>query len=386
MLLWEIAVAKVLLPVAKSLARISYRLIRKKVRKEFAVLEISEALEKGKLSFDERFTVLGTFSEYIPFVDFTTFIKTDIRSEITGTCRLGDIVKSGTYLGALFPLETKKATEPAIPLVYSSAGKSTKIFSFTTGDQLKLECRLVPLDYEFRDILYKKEQFCFQDRPFGLEILDVYTEKPEKVDKFVIDAFFLSSLEYEEGIDNLFSSLNEIAEVWQNETETLIPLTVGIILVGLHRNGAIASVISRKPELDELKSIRALISHDWIEKKLYRLSRRVDILDSKGSQALINDMKNVITHYSFVEKYDLEDWAGIETLLEGKFNSRQKKFLSKNKDLARFARKLHNRADLLKAWKFYLEPTLNIDFQFDQICPIIKQTIDPRAILKQRGF
>lgn len=122
----------------------------------------------------------GTFSEYLPFVDFATLIRTDIKSETIGTCRIGDLVRSNTYLGALFPLGTKKATDPAIPIIYSSIGKSRKIFSFSTGDQLKLECRLVPLDYEFRGILHRKECFCFEEKPFGLEILDVYTKKTKE--------------------------------------------------------------------------------------------------------------------------------------------------------------------------------------------------------------
>ena len=60
-------------------------------------------MDKGNLSFDKSFFVNGTFSEYIPFVDFASLVKESPVSDSIGTCRLGDIVQNGTYMGSFFP-------------------------------------------------------------------------------------------------------------------------------------------------------------------------------------------------------------------------------------------------------------------------------------------
>lgn len=207
-------------------------------------------------------------------------------------------------------------------------------------------------------------------------------KKPKKVDEFVIDAFFLASLEYEGGVDNFFSSLDEISDILYEETEFAIPITLQIELHRLARE--------RKVDFKAVRSERegecAIAYHDWIGERLHRISHPVDVLDSDGSKALVNELIDHIANYSFAEKSVIDDWAFIRTLFQSKFTDYQKKVLSETKGLARIARELRNRSDLLKAWNFYLGPKLNIDFQFDQVCPIAKQTIDPRVILKQRGF
>lgn len=381
LLLWELAVEKILIPIARSLGSYIYRILQRRVRREFSVSEITESLENGKLSFDKTFTISGTFSEYVPFVDMTTLIGTSSKSETTSSCRLGDIVRDGTYLGALFPLEAERATEPAIPLIYSSTDKSRKVFSFSTGDQLKLECQLVPLDYSFRGILYNKECFCSKEKPFGLKITDVYTKRPQKADKFVIDAFFLTSLRYNAGVENLFSSLMEIAETWIRETGGYTSIFVGLMLHFLSREDVLDA-----RAVDE-ESGRLIAHYGWVGRELCRFSRPVDILDSAGSRKEIEDMMNHIFDFTFIEgEEQLRDWAGMKTLLEGNFEPDQKKILSQAKELGKVAEQLSHRGDLLKAWNFYLQPELGIDFQFDQVSPVVKQTIEPRKILKERGL
>jgi hypothetical protein len=387
MTIWAMAVEKILEPVAKTLRRYVYRSARHRLLKKFSVEEIGQALQGKRLSFDTAFRIEGTFSEFVPFVDFATLVTSDVRSNATGTCRLGDIVKRGKYIAALFPPEAGKATEPAIPIVYSTAPRSRKMFSFSTGDQVDLECQLIPLDYGFRGILHRGETFCFEGKPFGLEIHDVYTKKPKKVDKFVIDSFFLSSLEYEGGIDRFFSLLDDIANIIYAGRKSLFPITTtSLILYELHRMGKVTRFMTHT---EDIMNPEESTSVDCIEGKLYRFSNPVNIIDKTGAQKVLDNMKETINHFSFIEGGEVrsfEEWQVLRALFDFKFTSWERKFLSKFKELEPITRKLHGRPDLCKAWDFYANPHLSIDFQFDQVCPSLKQKINLRKLLERSGL
>lgn len=132
---------------------------------------------------------------------------------------------------------------------------------------------------------------------------------------------------------------------------------------------------------------------DAITKSLYRHYRPIDILDRNSSQEAINSMIETTKHFSPVEDYQTDDWSNIQGLLElasnyDKLDKETWDILLEppdNKVIIPIIERFRNRKDLLKAWLFLLEPKFNIDFQFDQVCPIAKQSIDTRCLLKQKG-
>lgn len=241
--MWQEIVSEIVVAVSSSLSLKFYKSIKKALSKEFSVLEISNELEKGNLSFDKSFFVTGTFSEYIPFVDFASLIKEEEVSESIGTCRLGDILENGTYMGAVFPEKTENANIPSVPIIYSKGDKSRKLFAYSTGDQLRLECRLVPLDYNLRNLISKKAYFCYDGKPFGLKVLDVNRQVSKRVDRFQLDAFVLSSIDYEDGESTYFSAIKEIANYLYSELGSS-PLLMGLMLDSLVRDSKLKAQIA----------------------------------------------------------------------------------------------------------------------------------------------
>ena len=204
--MWADVVTEIIATIAITLSSKFYRISKDVFGKKFTVSEIVEGLNNGEISLGDNISVQGTFSEFVPFVDFATLINDKISGESVGTCRLGDLVSNGNYIGALFPEGTTTSKKASIPLIYSVCDKSKKLFSYSTGDQLRLECMIIPLDYDYRRILNKTNYFCYDGKPFGLRVLNV-KKIEEKVDAFEIDAFILSSLQIEKPYDDFFQQL-----------------------------------------------------------------------------------------------------------------------------------------------------------------------------------
>lgn len=83
--------------------------IRKVIPREYTITEIKEDLQNGELHFGDKITVLGTFSEYLPFIDPKFLLKKGILfpKNLPRTARIEAI--NDIYCGALFPLDQKDA-------------------------------------------------------------------------------------------------------------------------------------------------------------------------------------------------------------------------------------------------------------------------------------
>lgn len=110
--------------------------IRRIIPKEYSVTEIRDKLLGGDLHFGDEVTVVGTFSEYLPFID-PKFILKEARlfpKTLPRTVRLEAI--DDVYCGALFPLDQKDAfTEKIIPIFY---GIDSKMLEHFTGEMLEM--------------------------------------------------------------------------------------------------------------------------------------------------------------------------------------------------------------------------------------------------------
>jgi hypothetical protein len=98
--------------------------------------------------WDKPIIVQGTFSEYVPFVNFSKILPDNLQSKNMsniGTCRLGDSIIDGKYIGAIHLPNETSGNSPAIPIFYSGSSKLCSP-NFKTGDQIRLKCKITSLD------------------------------------------------------------------------------------------------------------------------------------------------------------------------------------------------------------------------------------------------
>jgi hypothetical protein len=376
---WETAVEQIVTVIASSFSKLVLPRIKRRASKAYDIAEIAESLNSGRIAFGDRIRVHGTFSEYVPFVDLASLLplSPDIESQAqtVATCRLGDTVRTGQYIAALFQSETTNANAPSIPLLYSSRDPG-KIFSLTTGHQVELLCSPVALDYEFRNILHRGEYFTFADRAFGLKVLDVCTKRPKKVNEFWINAFLLKSLSTQQPVEQFFDSLAELADIGYKEGLTGLWILCSLHL--LHRKGRLA--LSFK---EQETSVRIT----WLG-SLIKCIVPVDILSTAASGQIHTLLRPaVFDHppggtgtdemYLLRLLYDSETCGKLDQLVKNKGERRW---------LQRLTGRMTSRPNLGTAIDTFLWPRLAIDFQFDQVSPITKQTLDIREMLKRRGY
>jgi len=174
--------------------------IRRIIPKEYSVADIKDGLETGELHFGDKINVVGTFSEYLPFIDPKFMLRelshwsiTRAQKTLPRTVRLEAI--DDTYCGALFPLYQKDAfPEETIPIFYSIDSRLLEHFS---GEMLEMKCKITQVPVMYRNLISRKEFFTFQKEenvavPFGLQVLNV--EPYGLVGSFEINAWLIGNL------------------------------------------------------------------------------------------------------------------------------------------------------------------------------------------------
>jgi len=165
-------------------------------KKEYEIKEIKQDLESGELHFGNQVKVLGTFSEYIPFLDIKRMLDTYKSENIfnfTHTTRINSI--NDTFCGGLYELdETKAYSENVIPLFYH---KDSQILEHFTGEMLELQCKIKQVPDSYANLISNNKSFVFEkeenlDIPFGLEVIDV---KPYGLqDTFKVNSWLIGNL------------------------------------------------------------------------------------------------------------------------------------------------------------------------------------------------
>lgn len=169
--------------------------LKKVVPTEFSVEELREGIQNGDLHFGDKVRILGTFSEYLPFVDPKFLLKESksfprILPRTTRIAAIDDL-----YCGALFKLDQTDAfAEEVLPIFY---GLDSKMLEHTTGEMLEMQCRITQVPIQYRNIINQNDYFVFEKEeglvvPFGLKVEDV---KPYGIlDSFKISTWLIGSL------------------------------------------------------------------------------------------------------------------------------------------------------------------------------------------------
>lgn len=165
------------------------------IKREYTITEIKNDLKSGELHFGDEIKVIGTFSEYIPFLDIKHYLtrEENIFKNISHTARIEPI--NNMYCGALFPLDQKDSfSEKVMPIFY---GLESRMIEHYTGEMLEINCRIKQIPLEFSKVLNSNEYFTFEKEedltiPFGLEVKSV--EPYGIVDSFQINTWILGNL------------------------------------------------------------------------------------------------------------------------------------------------------------------------------------------------
>lgn len=169
--------------------------IRGIMPRDYIVSEIREELQSGELHFGDQISVIGTFSEYLPFVDPKFILKEErpIENALPHTARLKPV--DDVYCGALFPPDQKDAyAKETIPIFY---GIDSPMLNHSTGEMLGLKCKIIQVPLMYRNLISENENFIFEKEDgakvsFGLEVL-----KPSPyglVDSFKINTWLVGNL------------------------------------------------------------------------------------------------------------------------------------------------------------------------------------------------
>jgi hypothetical protein len=170
--------------------------IRKIMRKEYTVIEIRERLQSGELHFGDKITLLGTFSEYIPFVDPKFILKEaeSLPKTLPRTARMKPI--DNMYCGAVFPLDQEDAfAREVLPIFYSI---DSRMIEHSTGQMLEMECKITQVPMAYTEVINQNEYFTFEKEegltiPFGLEVTNV--ELYGLIDSFKVNSWLIGTLD-----------------------------------------------------------------------------------------------------------------------------------------------------------------------------------------------
>lgn len=168
--------------------------IRRIIPKDYTITEIKDQLQSGELHFGDKITVLGTFSEYVPFIDPKYILKErSFPKFLPRTTRLEAI--DDVYCGALFPLDQKDSfAEEVMPIFYDI---DSKMLEHSTGEMLETKCKITQVPEMYRNLINRNEFFAFEKEddvtvPFGLHVLDV--EPYGLVDSFKINTWLIGNV------------------------------------------------------------------------------------------------------------------------------------------------------------------------------------------------
>ena len=158
----QIAVA-----MAKGLTR-----VKKAFQKEYDVKEIRDNLCNGELHFGDKIKTIGTFSEYLPFIDPKCFLSgSAIQSSRPRTARLQAI--NDVYCGALFRQgQTDAFASEVLPIFYDI---NSKALEHCTGEMLELQCQIIQVPSQYKRIINQTAYFTYEKEeglliPFGLKV------------------------------------------------------------------------------------------------------------------------------------------------------------------------------------------------------------------------
>jgi hypothetical protein len=168
--------------------------LRKVFSKEYDVREIRDGLCNSELHFGDKIKTIGTYSEYLPFIDPKSKLTGKaIQSPLPRTARLRAI--NDIHYGALFEPEQRDAfAKEVMPIFY---GLDSKVLEHYTGEMLELQCQIIQVPAQYQEIINQNSYFTFEKEeglqiPFGLKVLDA--EPYGVVDTFRINAWLLGNL------------------------------------------------------------------------------------------------------------------------------------------------------------------------------------------------
>jgi len=160
---------------------------------EWIVSEIKENLLSGELQFGNKIKIVGTFSEYVPFINPSTFTNKFEISSSPRTSRIGTI--ENYCCGAIYlPDEKMAASDKVLPIFYD---ESSPIRNNYTGQVLEIKGIITPIPFCYIKIIQHKDSFSMTkpdgtDLAFGLRVENVKLHS--QVDEFYINTWILGNL------------------------------------------------------------------------------------------------------------------------------------------------------------------------------------------------
>lgn len=153
-LLYYYQILQITVKIAKAITK-----IRKSLSREYTVEEIKENLLNGELHFGDKIKLIGTFSEYIPFIDPQLILKGKFTQfSLPRTTRLQAI--EDVYCGALFkPDQVDCFANEVLPIFY---GIDSKMLEHYSGEMLELRCQIVQVPLQYRNIINQNSFFTFE--------------------------------------------------------------------------------------------------------------------------------------------------------------------------------------------------------------------------------
>lgn len=329
------------------------RKIRKVFRKEYTITEITEKMQTGELQFGDKISVLGTFSEYLPFIDPKFFYTSDkwhqLPKTLPRTARLESI--QDIHCGALFELYQEDAfSQEVIPIFY---GNNSSVLNRSTGDMLRIDARISKVPNDYLKIINQRESFRFEKEeglniPFGLDVLeaDLYG----LIDTFKINSWIVGNL-------NPSPNLNE-------QKKNCLTCYRGFAYMPIDPIDwpvKVGCLNYKAPETDTSDELKES-TEDFLR------------LEEKGTSFI--NFPNIFSHFEvFCPKVDIindEERKKAITLLLGAINENIEGLFGfpgaifLEEDDAEIPEKMN----------------VNVDFQFDQMNKITQQGFDPSLVTK----
>ena len=319
--------------------------IKKAFPKEYDVTEIKENLSSGELHFGDKIKTIGTFSEYLPFIDPKFILtKTPFQLSLPRTARLQAI--SDVYCGALFKLEQRDAfAKEVMPIFY---GIDSKVLEHYTGEMLELQCQIIQVPAQYRDIINQNSYFTFEKEkglsiPFGLKVLAV--EPYGLVDSFKINAWLIGNL-------NPAPQFN---------------------------SGSLCDTCSNYFAYMQIDPITSLLKYGCtqydregkFDEDFWRDSEEFSTLEKQGKPYVV--FPEVFRHfevfYPFVDIFDETQKNRSKNVLLGAIEENMERMFKNDPNL---------QEDVTYPKEFILE----VDFQFDQLNKLTSQTFDSSNVPK----
>lgn len=182
--MWEIVKSVVIEAIINALLEIAKTLRRVRREKEVEIREVRESLQSGDLKIGDSVTVIGTYSEFVPFINMSEIVGLSVKPDtsplpVCGACKVGPT--NDEYVGAILEEELRgiHRDSKCIPVFFSQkySKSSIKTLNFITGDIVELRAVISPIPTIWRDIIISSDFFSFarEDRlkqPFCLKVYD----------------------------------------------------------------------------------------------------------------------------------------------------------------------------------------------------------------------